>query len=196
MSKKKRRIVHSRYLVCLLFLSLLFAGSTIAGYVRSESGQDAARVAALGKLSITENGAPSEGQLNWELLPGVDLVKDVTVHFESKEVACYVFCRVEADGFQVNGKEYSYLGCLDFSIADGWECLETDGKTVYYTVAEPGEQIEQDVFGSGGQIQVGDTMTASQIAELQESGGVRIKAAAVQYGGFDGAASAYDAIKE
>lgn len=194
---EKRKLPLRAYLLYLLLLSLMLTGVTFSSYVTSSGNSDSARVAKLGRLYLTENGAEYTGDVSWKVQPGVAIVKNPVVHFESSELACYVFFTVDAEGFALTDGEYcSENGYLTFRVADDWDSFtHTDGSTVYYALAPANAAVEKAVIANGGKIAVSSDMTHSDLAEELTPLSIEIKATAVQFGGFDTPAAAYAAVR-
>ena len=90
-SKKKRiKLPFSAVLIYLLLIAILLSGVTFSRYVTGTTVADSARVAYMKDISISETGNFTE-QNKWIILPGVDMQKNATVHFEGSEMACYIF---------------------------------------------------------------------------------------------------------
>lgn len=193
--KQKFHLPLRAYLLYLVLISFMLTGVTFSKYVTSSYSSDSARVARLGELYITENGTKYDGEVKWNIVPGVDITKNAVLHFGDSELACYVFFEVETTGFVANGKDYSYGELLKFRIADGWDSFNSNGSTVYYIAAEPGRSIDKEVFADGGKITVSKDLTASEIETIANSISITVNATAVQCGGFDSAESAYNAVK-
>lgn len=198
-TRKKGRLPLKAYLLYLLLVSFLLTGVTFSRYVTKSFTGDAARVARLGQLSITENGverADNEA-VNWTVVPGVDIIKNAVVHFKNSELACYVFVEVEVPGFSFSAanRAYEYAdGWLKFSVEAGWNSFETAGKIVYYAVVEPQEVFERAVLADGGRVAVSPELPASAKTDIQANAGIHIHATAVQRDGFRTAADAYAAV--
>lgn len=189
--KNRVRLPLRAYLLYLLVVTFALTGVTFSRYVTSSSGGDAARVAAIRDLTVTETGdVPADGG-RWLLAPGVELTKNAVVTLESSEMACYVFLELETDGWQRSGDGRSYalgenMGTAWY-VADGWQLLSvgTDS-AVYYQIVPANTPFSAAVIGDDGRITVSADVTASQLKALAAAGlRIGIHAAAVQYQGLD-----------
>lgn len=191
--KRRFHLPLKAYLLYFLLVTFALTCVTFSKYTTSAQGGDAARVAKMGSLSLTENGEPYDPTQKWMLVPGVNLTKDAVIRFENSEVACYVFCAVDANGFTRSGDVYSACdGLISFAVESGWDSFETADGAVYYTVAQPGQSVEKHVIAENGTITVSDQLPASKLQNAQNMS-ITIRASAVQYGGFKSAQAAYTA---
>lgn len=191
---KRVRLPLRAYLLYLLVVTFALTGVTFSRYVTSSGGGDAARVAAIRELTVTETGdVPADGG-RWLLAPGAALTKNAKVTLESSEVACYVFLELQVDGWQ-------RIGTHSYAIRDGagtelsawgvetaWQFLSdgTDG-AVYYQIVPANTRFSAEVLRDGGRITVSADVTASRLKALTDAGlRIDIHAAAVQYQGLDG----------
>ena len=77
--KNRVRLPLRAYLLYLLVVTFALTGVTFSRYVVSSNGGDAARVAAIRDLTVTETGdVPADGG-RWLLAPGVELTKNAVV---------------------------------------------------------------------------------------------------------------------
>ena len=181
------------YLLYLLVVTFALTGVTFSRYVTSSYGGDAARVAVIRDLTVTEMGdVPADGG-RWLLAPGVELTKNAVVTLESSEMACYVFLELETEGWQRTGTH-------SYAIQDGagkvlsawrvetaWQFLSggTDS-AVYYQIVPANTPFSTAVLRDGGRITVSADVTASRLRALADTGlRIDIQAAAVQYQGLD-----------
>lgn len=189
--KNRVRLPLRAYLLYLLVVTFALTGVTFSRYVTSSSGGDAARVAVIRDLTVTETGdVPADGG-RWLLAPGVELTKNAVVTLESSEMACYVFLELETDGWQrsVDGRSYALGENMETAwyVADGWQLLSvgTDS-AVYYQIVPANTPFSAAVIGDDGRITVSADVTASQLKALAAEGlRIGIHAAAVQYQGLD-----------
>jgi hypothetical protein len=86
-------IVLACVLLFLTMLSVHFSSGIFARYVSRADGQDNAKVASFGNLTITESGDFFTGSAI--VLPGVDLTKRATVSYEKGEVAVFIIFEAE-----------------------------------------------------------------------------------------------------
>ena len=188
--KKRVRLPLRAYLLYLLVVTFALTGVTFSRYVTSSSGGDAARVAVIRDLTVTEEGdVPADGG-RWLLAPGVELTKNAVVTLESSEMACYVFLELRTEGWQRTGTHSYALGenmGTAWYVADGWQLLSvgTDS-AVYYQIVPANTPFSAAVIGDDGRIAVSADVTASQLKALADKGlRIGIQAAAVQYQGMD-----------
>lgn len=191
--KKRVRLPLRAYLLYLLVVTFALTGVTFSRYVTSSYGGDAARVAVIRDLTVTETGdVPADGG-RWLLAPGVELTKNAVVTLESSEMACYVFAEVQTGGWQRSGTH-------SYAIQDGagkvlsawrvetaWQFLSggTDS-AVYYQIVPANTPFSAAVLRDGGRITVSADVTASRLRALADTGlRIDIQAAAVQYQGLD-----------
>lgn len=191
--KNRVRLPLRAYLLYLLVVTFALTGVTFSRYVTSSNGGDAARVAVIRDLTVTETGdVPADGG-RWLLAPGVELTKNAVVTLESSEMACYVFLELETEGWQRTGTH-------SYAIQDGagkvlsawrvetaWQFLSggTDS-AVYYQIVPANTPFSAAVIGDDGRITVSADVTASQLKALAAEGlRIGIHAAAVQYQGLD-----------
>lgn len=191
--KNRVRLPLRAYLLYLLVVTFALTGVTFSRYVTSSYGGDAARVAVIRDLTVTETGdVPADGG-RWLLAPGVDVTKNAVVTLESSEMACYVFLELETEGWQRTGTH-------SYAIQDGagkvlsawrvetaWQFLSggTDS-AVYYQIVPANTPFSAAVIGDDGRITVSADVTASRLRALADTGlRIDIQAAAVQYQGLD-----------
>lgn len=191
--KNRVRLPLRAYLLYLLVVTFALTGVTFSRYVTSSYGGDAARVAVIRDLTVTEMGdVPADGG-RWLLAPGVELTKNAVVTLESSEMACYVFAEVQTGGWQRSGTH-------SYAIEDGagkvlsawrvetaWQFLSggTDS-AVYYQIVPANTPFSAAVLRDGGRITVSADVTASRLRALADTGlRIDIQAAAVQYQGLD-----------
>lgn len=118
-SKKKRiKLPFSAVLMYLLLIAILLSGVTFSRYVTGTTVADSARVAYMKDISISETGNFTE-QNKWIILPGVDMQKNATVHFEGSEMACYIFLEIKTNGW-TRTDEHSYACRIDDTEALSW----------------------------------------------------------------------------
>lgn len=189
--KNRVRLPLRAYLLYLLVVTFALTGVTFSRYVTSSDGGDAARVAVIRDLTVTETGdVPADGG-RWLLAPGVELTKNAVVTLESSEMACYVFLELRTGGWQRGGDGRSYalgenMGPAWY-VADGWQLLSvgTDS-AVYYQIVPANTPFSAAVIGDDGRITVSADVTASRLRALADTGlRIDIQAAAVQYQGLD-----------
>ncbi len=191
--KNRVRLPLRAYLLYLLVVTFALTGVTFSRYVTSSYGGDAARVAVIRDLTVTETGdVPADGG-RWLLAPGVDVTKNAVVTLESSEMACYVFLELETEGWQRTGTH-------SYAIQDGagkvlsawrvetaWQFLSggTDS-AVYYQIVPANTPFSAAVLRDDGRITVSADVTASRLRALADTGlRIDIQAAAVQYQGLD-----------
>ena len=191
--KNRVRLPLRAYLLYLLVVTFALTGVTFSRYVTSSDGGDAARVAVIRDLTVTETGdVPADGG-RWLLAPGVELTKNAMVTLESSEMACYVFLELETEGWQRTGT-HSYAiqdgggtALSAWGVDAAWQLLHggTDS-AVYYQIVPANTPFSAAVLRDGGRITVSADVTASQLKALAAEGlRIGIHAAAVQYQGLD-----------
>ena len=191
--KKRVRLPLRAYLLYLLVVTFALTGVTFSRYVTSSSGGDAARVAVIRDLTVTEEGdVPADGG-RWLLAPGVELTKNAVVTLESSEMACYVFLELETEGWQRTGT-HSYAiqdgggtALSAWGVDAAWQLLHggTDS-AVYYQIVPANTPFSAAVLRDDGRITVSADVTASRLRALADTGlRIDIQAAAVQYQGLD-----------
>ena len=191
--KNRVRLPLRAYLLYLLVVTFALTGVTFSRYVTSSYGGDAARVAVIRDLTVTETGdVPADGG-RWLLAPGVELTKNAVVTLESSEMACYVFLELETEGWQRTGT-HSYAiqdgggtALSAWGVDAAWQLLHggTDS-AVYYQIVPANTPFSAAVLRDGGRITVSADVTASRLRALADTGlRIDIQAAAVQYQGLD-----------
>ena len=184
-SKKKRiKLPFSAVLIYLLLIAILLSGVTFSRYVR---------VAYMKDISISETGNFTE-QNKWIILPGVDMQKNATVHFEGSEMACYIFLEIKTNGW-TRTDEHSYACRIDdtealsWNVGTDWIFLSGDnGGAVYYRIVSANTEFDSEVLGDGGTITVSRKLTRTQLEKLTEDLttelSIDIGATAVQHHGY------------
>lgn len=191
--KNRVRLPLRAYLLYLLVVTFALTGVTFSRYVTSSNGGDAARVAVIRQLTVTETGdVPADGG-RWLLAPGVELTKNAVVTLESSEMACYVFLELETEGWQRTGT-HSYAiqdgggtALSAWGVDAAWQLLHggTDS-AVYYQIVPANTPFSAAVLRDDGRITVSADVTASRLRALADTGlRIDIQAAAVQYQGLD-----------
>lgn len=191
--KNRVRLPLRAYLLYLLVVTFALTGVTFSRYVVSSNGGDAARVAVIRDLTVTETGdVPADGG-RWLLAPGVELTKNAVVTLESSEMACYVFLELETEGWQRTGT-HSYAiqdgggtALSAWGVDAAWQLLHggTDS-AVYYQIVPANTPFSAAVLRDDGRITVSADVTASRLRALADTGlRIDIQAAAVQYQGLD-----------
>ena len=191
--KNRVRLPLRAYLLYLLVVTFALTGVTFSRYVTSSNGGDAARVAVIRQLTVTETGdVPADGG-RWLLAPGVELTKNAVVTLESSEMACYVFLELETEGWQRTGT-HSYAiqdgggtALSAWGVETAWQFLSggTDS-AVYYQIVPANTPFSAAVLRDSGRITVSADVTASRLRALADTGlRIDIQAAAVQYQGLD-----------
>lgn len=191
--KNRVRLPLRAYLLYLLVVTFALTGVTFSRYVTSSNGGDAARVAVIRDLTVTETGdVPADGG-RWLLAPGVELTKNAVVTLESSEMACYVFLELETEGWQRTGT-HSYAiqdgggtALSAWGVETAWQFLSggTDS-AVYYQIVPANTPFSAAVLRDSGRITVSADVTASRLRALADTGlRIDIQAAAVQYQGLD-----------
>ena len=96
--KPKFRLPFSAVLLYIVLIAAAVSGVTFSRYVTGTTVGDAARVAIMRDITVTETGNFAEPD-KWIITPGVDMIKNAVVNFEGSEMACYVFCEIKAKGW-------------------------------------------------------------------------------------------------
>lgn len=196
--KSRVRLPLRAYILYLLVVTFALTGVTFSRYVADSSGGDAARVATIRELTVTETGdVPADGG-KWMLVPGVDLTKNAVVELESSELACYVFLELHTEGWQRTGTHDYAMTAGDgttrpaWGVEAAWHLLSTGENTaVYYQIVPANTPFSAAVLRDGGRITVSADITASSLRAMKDAGArIDIRAAAVQYQGLDDGASA------
>jgi hypothetical protein len=190
-------IVLACVLLFLTMLSVHFSSGIFARYVSRADGQDNAKVASFGNLTITESGDFFTGSAI--VLPGVDLTKRATVSYEKGEVAVFIIFEAElsdhwttADNNFVIKNESTGTGedtnFLSWSVTNDWTFIEESGegnRFAYYIALEPNESLAPtDFVANDGKVTVSKYITAEDLEEMKKIGDIYInfKAYAVQAG--------------
>ena len=183
----------SAVLIYLLLIAILLSGVTFSRYVTGTTVADSARVAYMKDISISETGNFTE-QNKWIILPGVDMQKNATVHFEGSEMACYIFLEIKTNGW-TRTDEHSYACRIDdtealsWNVGTDWIFLSGDnGGAVYYRIVSANTEFDSEVLGDGGTITVSRKLTRTQLEKLTEDLttelSIDIGATVVQYHGY------------
>lgn len=187
-SNRKINLPFSAVFMYLLLIAVLLSGVTFSKYVTGTSVGDSARVAYIKNITIEEEGnftKPNE----WTVIPGVDIQKRATVHFEGSEMACYVFLRIKTVGWTINN--YSYVcktgdtEALSWSVDKNiWNFLSEDTEgAVYYRIVSANDELHANVLSNDGEITVSDALTRTQLDSINNLS-IELDAIAAQYYGF------------
>lgn len=192
--RKRIKLPFSAVLMYLLLIAILLTGITFSRYMTGTTVADSARVVYMKDISITETGNFTE-QNKWIILPGVDMQKNASVHFEGSEMACYIFLEIETNGWTRTG-DYSFACKIDGNEALSWSVADTawnflsgdDGGAVYYLIVGAKETFDSSVLGNNGKITVSRELTRTQLEKLTEGLtdglSIDIGATAMQYHGI------------
>lgn len=190
LEKRNRRAVPLRtWLLYLAIATFALTGVTFSRYVASSYSQDTAQVAAFGDLTVTDSGKVL-------LQSGVAARKNLTVRFESSEVATYIFVEVQANGWTRDADNITYryrdpVG-MTWRVDDGWRFLtDNNSNAVYYRELAPNTALEADII-SGGTVEVSEKMTRSQLKDLPGTLNIGVQAAAVQREGTETPQAAWE----
>lgn len=206
-------------LLCLTLITTHMMCGLYARYIARASGEDSARVAEFGQVTITETGDMITENVGGEdytylvVTPGVNLKKHVEISFTGSEMACYLFVVVKPTGW--SGVEaagiYTSFNAFDGNAAaanitwevdsTSWTYLTKDevGQYIYYRVLEPNTEINDMAFIKNGDIIVGNGITKSMINDFVESSGKRkldFTAIAIQYDGESTALEMWEMAKD
>lgn len=187
-SKRKIKLPLSAVLMYLLLIAVLLSGVTFSRYITGTTVTDSARVAYIKNITIKEEGNftnPNE----WTIIPGVDMQKKATVHFEGSEMACYVFLRIETVGWTRTG-DHSYACLTDgketllWNVDAAWAFLSGDNNgAVYYRIVSANTELTANVLANDGIITVSNDLTRTQLINMKDFS-IKIEATAMQYHGF------------
>lgn len=187
-------------LFVLTVISVYLLAGVLARYVTTGTGSDSARVAKFGELTITETGDFDGSSVKKGIIiPGVDLTKDATVHFEESEVLTIVFVEVIlSDKWTKAGNTFMVGTSLSWSMADGWDYLDSDtyggnNRYIYYQIVKPNDGLTADIIANDGKITVSEEITEASIDHL-EVGMISLRAGAIQAGGFETVQDAWNAM--
>lgn len=223
-SRKKQGQFHNRpnialrlaaILLMLVCLSVWLMNGLFAKYRTSDEGSDSARVISFGELNLYEEGDFIDGL--GSLIPGVDLIKDVTVQFTGSESSTYVFVEVDLPGgywdrmagAENSGDVFEALsGRIKWNVASGWTYLlqEPEQSTyIYYCVVEPNTAlIRKFIAGYDGEgadaqgvIEIAETITRQNMAEIEDYEipiSINLRAIVVQSNGFTSPLEAWQSV--
>lgn len=198
MARRKRAkmnipMVLAGVLLCLTLLSVHFSSGIYARYTTSADGNDSAKVASFGNLTLEETGSFSNASKTAIIVPGVDLIKNAAVSFSASEVSVYVIVEAELSNHWVTTDNETFVientdktdgedeNLLSWSVADGWTYIE-GSKFAYYKLLEPNEALENFPFvAENGKITVSKFITRKEISNLKDIK-IIFKAYAVQAG--------------
>ena len=155
-------------------------------------------IGEVGDLSLVETtGSNANGQGgNHKIIPGVPTSKDPKVGYnaDATDEAVYVFVKIDAPTWNVDGANYTYTNAEKTVTYLSWVVNTTDwtavpGTTgVYYKALAEGTDLTPTSVIAGDQITVyGDTVTEANIqAVATGAGSLTFTAYAIQQAGFDG----------
>lgn len=220
-----KKSVSMKVVVLLLAVVLLIgcvAGGTLAYLMdKSSTVTNTFVVGDIGTLTLKENGTEASNNTNsFNIVPGVDIAKNVTVSYSYTDnandnlddVAVYVFVKVAAVNWDVDDtgdgatyKKYSIENnLLSWSIADGWTYLTTeDGARVYYReVAANASLTDVPVIaalsgeGEAKHIDVSSDIAKTNVSTVAtKAGNIVFSAYATQQDGFNDATAAWAVAK-
>lgn len=207
-------------LLMLVCLSVWLMNGLFAKYRTSDEGGDNARVISFGALNIYEEGNFISGPA--PIIPGVDLIKDVTISFTGSESSTYIFVEVSLPGepgetlprwtrvVGAGGKGDVYTtlaGRVSWKVAEEWTFLlqETGEPTcIYYCELEPNETFskkfiaDKDGKATGdGVITVDKTIIRSDMALVKaytQPIEIDLRAVVVQSNGFANPTEAWASV--
>ena len=188
--KPKFRLPFSAVLFYIVLIAAAVSGVTFSKYVTGTTVGDAARVAIMRDITVTETGNFAEPE-KWVITPGVDMIKNAVVKFEGSEMACYVFCEIKAKGWSKLDDNYSFAysadgeNILGWAVNKDWNYLSGNkNEAVYFRTVNANTVLTADVLADGGRITVSKNITKTQLGLLPDDMQIKISAAAVQYNGF------------
>lgn len=195
--KSNFRLPFSAVLLYIVLIAAAVSGVTFSRYVTGTTVGDAARVAIMRDITVTETGN-SSGTDKWVITPGVDMIKKAVVNFEGSEMACYVFCEIKTTGWsRLDEHSFAFSGggenILGWAVNNNWRFLSGNGsEAVYYCIVSANTVLQADVLAEGGKITVSENITKTQLDSLPKDMQIKISATAVQYNGFsEGSAVEY-----
>jgi len=195
--KSNFRLPFSAVLLYIVLIAAAVSGVTFSRYVTGTTVGDAARVAIMRDITVTETGN-SSGTDKWVITPGVDMIKKAVVNFEGSEMACYVFCEIKTTGWsRLDEHSFAFSGggenILGWAVNNNWRFLSGNGsEAVYYCIVSANTVLQADVLAEGGKITVSENITKTQLDSLPKDMQIKISATAVQYNGFsEGSAAEY-----
>lgn len=187
-------------LLCLTLISVYFTCGLFAKYTAADEKGDSARVISFGDITITESGDfAADGHSL--IIPGVNLMKKAVLSFDGSEAAVCVFVKITlsphwetADNkcFTVSDGEKTLMS---WSVAQGWEylCADSNGAHIYYRELTPNTSLSADIIAENGLITVSEQITKSELLTMNGIF-IRLSAAAVQSGGFESPAAAWESV--
>ena len=187
--KPKFRLPFSAVLLYIVLIAAAVSGVTFSKYVTGTTVGDAARVAIMRDITVTETGNSAESD-KWIITPGVDMIKNAVVNFEGSEMACYVFCEIKTTGWsRLDEHSFAFSGgsenILGWAVNNDWKFLSGNGsEAVYYRIVGANAVLQEDVLAEGGKITVSENITKTQLDSLPKDMQIKISATAVQYNGF------------
>ena len=188
--KPKFRLPFSAVLLYFVLIAAAVSGVTFSKYVTGTTVGDAARVAIMRDITVTETGNFAEPE-KWVITPGVDMIKNAVVNFEGSEMACYVFCEIKAKGWSKLDDNYSFAysadgeNILGWAVNKDWNYLSGNkNEAVYFRTVNANTVLTADVLADGGKITVSENITKTQLDSLPKDMQIKISATAVQYNGF------------
>lgn len=187
--KPKFRLPFSAVLLYIVLIAAAVSGVTFSKYVTGTTVGDAARVAIMRDITVTETGNFAEPE-KWVITPGVDMIKNAVVNFEGSEMACFVFCEIKTTGWsRLDEHSFAFSGggenILGWAVNNDWKFLSGNGsEAVYYRIVGAKDVLQADVLADGGKITVSENITKTQLDSLPKDMQIKISAAAVQYNGF------------
>ena len=187
--KPKFRLPFSAVLLYIVLIAAAVSGVTFSKYVTGTTVGDAARVAIMRDITVTETGNSAESD-KWIITPGVDMIKNAVVNFEGSEMACYVFCEIKTTGWsRLDEHSFAFSGgsenILGWAVNNDWKFLSGNGsEAVYYRIVGANAVLKADVLADGGKITVSENISKTQLDGLPKDMQIKISATAVQYNGF------------
>lgn len=202
-------------LLVLVCLSVWMMNGLFAKYRTSDEGGDGARVITFGALSLIEEGNFLSGPA--PIIPGVDLIKDVTIDFTGSEAATYVFVEVDLPGghwtrtpaSETNCDVYSALSDrVSWEVAAGWTYLQQPGDPspyIYYVELGPNDTLNKKFIAgadktdatSRGVVKVSETLVKRDMADIsayETPITINLRAVVVQRNGFESPLAAWQSI--
>lgn len=203
----KKKSMSMKVVVLLLAVVLLIgwvAGGTIAFLMtKSTTVTNTFVVGTIGNLTLNETkGTEKNGSKEFLIIPGKDIEKDPKVTFTGNNVDAYVFVKVDANGWTLDGntKTYSIIsandekGQMSWTVDSAWAAVP-DVEHVYYKEVAVSEVNREWSIISGDAITVNSNITEASIGDYAKN--LAFTAYAIQQDGFDGnVAAAWNQAKD
>ena len=119
-------------MVCVLALGCAIGG-TMAWLVDSTGNVKNTFTVGDINIGLTETGTDTDGNKNYDFVPGDTLSKDPKVTVNANSEDCYLFVKVVVENNactveDANGDEVTVNPIIDWAIAEGWKYFDLDTK--------------------------------------------------------------------